>query len=136
MKDFKALIEKKYRTPEQSISDLSMSLSLFSSSPDKDFNLTIHDDSTKIEESFIETVFYNSFVFVDIDKFFPEQAESGNLSTREQSRMNSNQNDSVTHTKTKEKFNLLQNVKILTMADIKQLSYNESLDKIIKIQKV
>ena len=86
MKEFKELINKKFRTPDQSISDLSMSLSLFSLSPDKDFSLVIHEEGSVMEKSMDsgmdQTVISNTFKHIDIGEYF---AGSADVSTREQS---------------------------------------------------
>ena len=137
MKEFKDYVNHKYRTPEQSMSDLSMSLSLFSLSPDRDFSLIIHEESDGKHEEFNteETIIDNGFKFIDIDSYFIEKVtESANTSTREPSVIISNSN--FIESTILIKSNAQSKKRIQHLIDYNRADYSKFISSIIKIQKV
>lgn len=135
MKDFKDFLDRRYRTPEQSLSDLSMSLSLYSSSPVKDFTVIVHEELTSPDAVFtgFSTVIENEFKWIDIDKHFSSKTAE---STREYSivsngSLNSTKSSILVVHPTNNKEKNLQLV-----VDCQNLDYYKHIDAIVKIQKL
>lgn len=84
MRTFKEYINKKQNS-KSSMSDLGMSLSLFSMNPEKDFQLIIHEEAKNVDESTPEEIHLdNPFKTMDLDMYLNELEETRTTSASSQ----------------------------------------------------
>lgn len=95
MKELKNFIGANHKKPENALSDLSMSLSLFSLAAEEDFMFTVHEDSThsgKVASR--PTIINTPFTYLDIDKVFELSEAMTQSTTKDKYSLNGSFNDS------------------------------------------
>lgn len=96
MKELKKIIKNGGGGDGSNLTDLSMSLSLFSLSADEDFVFTVHEDSTHcMKVASRPTVINTPFTFVDIEKVFEDSEAMTQSTTKDKYSLNASFNDSV-----------------------------------------
>ena len=131
MNEFKGLINKGFKTTESTISDISMSLSLFSLSPDLDFNYTIHEDSThRSAQASVPTSIPHPFSYIDIDKLQDDSDLLTQATSKSKTSLNTSFNDSLILMRPN------SSPQVLRTVNYKMVDYSNIEDKIETIQRL
>ena len=131
MNEFKGLISKACKNTESTLSDISMSLSLFSLSPDLDFNYTVHEDSTRRSvPASAPTSIQHPFSYIDIDKLQDDSDLLTQATSKSKTSLNTSFNDSLILMRPNSSPQVLRSV------NYKMINYTNIEDKVETIQRL